>query len=255
MVFSAIGVFCVILCQTFTIEWMDIVTSTKISIKYAFFDFIKYGAPQANLPLWFLLSLFTCRILMNIMVNRFSKRMLFISLLVIVAIMQVVDCIDSFDNIPLYLKNIPVGLSLMIVGYLVGKDVENKYFWASLATYLFILIIYPSHLSVFAGAPKSGIFFTGYVALVSGCISIKGIASLLSRKSVKIANFFNYIGKHSMPYYCLHWILLLTICYIPIGSPLPRLVCMIIACLVLLPIFEKMVKHGELKWIIGDLST
>jgi len=255
VIFSIIGVLCVIIRQILTIDWMDIVTSTKIALKYAFSDIIKYGAPQANLPLWFLLSLFICRILMNLMVKILAKRMVFISLLVIVAIMQVIDCFDSFDDIPLYLKNIPMGLSLMLVGYLVGKDIEKKYIWASLATYLLILIIYPSHLSVFGGMPKTGIFFTGYVALVTGCISIKGIASLISRSRVESMEYFlDYIGKHSMPYYCLHWILLLSICYIPMGYPWPRFMCMTIACFVLLPLFEKILNMLKLKWIVGEFN-
>ena len=254
--FSIIGVLCVILCKTLTIEWMDIITSCKIHVKDAVFDTLKYGAPQANLPLWFLLTLFMCRILMNIMVLNFGNKMLFVSLIIIIVIMQVVDCIDSFDDIPLYFKNIPLGLSLMFIGYLAGKNIKQKYILACLVIYILLLIIYPSHLSVFGGMPYSGIWITGFIALVTGCASIKGIASSrLVTCNRTLSKVMEYLGKHSMSYYCIHWVILLSICYIPIGNNTQlriRLVCMIISCIVLLPIFDRLVNCGKLKWIVGE---
>ena len=173
---------------------------------------------------------------------------------IIVAILQAIDCIESFDDIPLYVRNIPLGLSIMLVGYLAGKNIKQKYFFASMATYILILIIYPSHLSVFGGTPKSGLLVTGYAALVTGCISIKGVASLITNCRT-ISFVLEYLGKHSMPYYCLHWILQLGICYLSIENgtqPWLRPVCMAIACLFLLPIFDKIVKMEKLRWIIGE---
>ena len=76
------------------------------------------GSITGNLPLWFLLTLFICRILLNL-VGKTKCRVLALCLLSLVAAFLM--HLANFEH-PYYLANTMTGLTFMCLGYIVKKN-------------------------------------------------------------------------------------------------------------------------------------
>ena len=234
-----------------------LVESAKKEIVRSFNDIIKMGAPSGNLALWFLPSLFVCRYLTNILSRIGSNILLAIILLFISVLLQVSSQYEWYADIPFYFKNIPIGLMLMLFGYILKKKDRNmKVFAVSTILYVSILIVYPSHLGIMGGRPIKGILFSGMIADMSGCVMILNAFVILSIRGVKNSMggaFLKHLGQHSMPYYCQHWIVLVIAGHFLQGvNEYLKLVSMLACCMVIMPITYHFMKRYKLTWLVGE---
>ena len=179
--FSIIGITLKIINDWNVVDWMDIRSSVILNCKNAITDTINMGAPSANLALWFLPSLYVCRLIMNYLVRLNRQYLLFIAIVIPV----IYNLLLFYSLIPeeaYYCRNIPLGCSLMLYGFLLKKHVYSQFvMFSSFVVYIFFLFIFPSHLSVFAGRPQTGLFSTGFLALLTGCITIYGGGNFLKK--------------------------------------------------------------------------
>lgn len=108
--YSLIGHICYCLLCYFNgnIDW---------SVIFPYRSFLMEGSIPGNLPLWFLLSLFLCRVIFNELQNRKVPIYLVAIISVLVALM-----LHKIDFIqPFYVANVWTGMFFMTMGYFVKK--------------------------------------------------------------------------------------------------------------------------------------
>ena len=68
-------------------------------------------------------------------------------------------------------------------------------------------------------------------------------------------DLFRYVGENAMSFYCLHWIILNVVKYScqknGIISDMYVFIALLLFCVLLLPILNKMIKYTSLKTLIG----
>ena len=89
-----------------------------LSVLFPVRQLVLNGSITGNLPLWFLLTLFICRILLNL-IGKTKGRVLALCLLSLVAAFLM--HLANFDH-PYYLANTMTGLTFMCLGYIVKKN-------------------------------------------------------------------------------------------------------------------------------------
>lgn len=172
--FSIIGIVLKIITDWQTVEWMGFITSVILNSKSAITDTIMMGAPSANLSLWFLPSLYVSRLIMTYIVQ-LNKIHQFVIALAIPVVYNLLLFSGFVSEVPYYFRNIPIGCSLMLYGFLLKNHTTSQFvLMSSFLVYIALLFILPSHLSVFGGSPQTGLFSSGYIALLTGCIAIYG---------------------------------------------------------------------------------
>lgn len=73
IVYSLLSLFLVVVFKWVTIDWMNLKLSVIINAQEFLRDIYKMGAPQCNLALWFLPSLYVCRIISNCLLKYISN--------------------------------------------------------------------------------------------------------------------------------------------------------------------------------------
>lgn len=90
----------------------------SLSVLFPVRQLVLNGSITGNLPLWFLLTLFICRILLNL-IGKTKGRVLALCLLSLVAAFLM--HLANFDH-PYYLANTMTGLTFICLGYIVKKN-------------------------------------------------------------------------------------------------------------------------------------
>ena len=175
-------------------NWMHYVLTPCKSI-------IINGSCGGNLPLWFLPSLMAVQLLYHVMKNKMNDQGIFaLSLLV---------AYSSYKfNLytPLYLGNIFLGLASYCFGHMMkDSQYHHVYFILSIMLFTLILIVHPSTIDFRLNEIQNGYYLIAVLFSLSGCIIVNNIFKRVSCR-LKI---LEWIGKHSMDFYVLHWIILL----------------------------------------------
>lgn len=178
----------------------DMHLSTYIPVR----SLLLMGSIPGNLPLWFLLTLFLCRILLNTLVNlRVSEIVIAISALSIAMILQ----LANFDE-PYYFANCMTGLFFMCMGYMMTKKMSfTPPIWVLCIIVYTVSFFFPS----FVGMRSNHLYYGSYILWIF--YSLSGIVILNQICNNKYIGrlHLNVIGKYSMEIYCIHWILLMLI--------------------------------------------
>lgn len=95
-----------------------------LSVLFPVRQLVLNGSITGNLPLWFLLTLFICRILLNL-IGKTKGWVLALCLLSLVAAFLM--HLANFDH-PYYLANTMTGLTFMCLGYIVKKNYPPRSF-------------------------------------------------------------------------------------------------------------------------------
>lgn len=165
---------------------------------------LKYGSIEGNLPLWFLLSLFICRIILNYLVNLGIKNYT-IAILILIII-----CILHFVRIkyPFYISNSMTGLLFMCMGnmYVQNKKYTNSSLLLLTCAFIYICsLFYPSFVDMRSNTLIYGSYYLWLLYSVSGVILINGIGGNFILRKIRL----NVVGYYSMEIYCIHWIVLI----------------------------------------------
>ena len=88
-------------------------------------EFVCTGSVTGNHPLWFLFSLFFVQLLFNeLYVRKMKPQFIFI----ISIIIPIVLYYNSISNLPIYLTNVPLGISVYSLGYILKDRQFDKKF-------------------------------------------------------------------------------------------------------------------------------
>ncbi len=167
-------------------------------------QFVMSGSISGNLPLWFLITLFFCRALLNWTLSKHIKT--FYVTIGSISIAFILHLIGIKQ--PFYIANTALGLFFMSVGYIEYREKLISITPVVLLSCVMIYIVglfYPS----FVGMRSNTLVYGNYL-LWSLC-SLAGITlfNYVARYRVLEIMGLHYIGRHSMPIYCAHWIPLL----------------------------------------------
>lgn len=160
------------------------------------------GAIPGNLPLWFLLSLFVCRVLLNV------RRVLSFSLYLIATIgLLVVLSLHVVGYVyPCYFANMMSGLFFMSMGAIIGDRKLTPQYVICVIIYL-VSLLYPSFVGIRSNHLYYGIYLCWFVYSLCGILIVNDMVS----RAIFKASPLKYIGRHSMEINCWHWIVLIFI--------------------------------------------
>lgn len=172
----------------------------KRNILFAGIAIIKFGSSMGNLALWFLPTLFSVRVIYNLLKR--TKIYFLIPLLCSIAPLMFFLDLKS----PYYLANISSGLFFYAMGDLCRNfKYKNVIICLFLWTAWIILTIFiPTVVDMRANSLAIGYYYLWYP---SSLIGIFALNTLCSIRFFQIS-FFRYMGQHSMGYYCIHLIIL-----------------------------------------------
>lgn len=156
------------------------------------------GASSGNTALWFLFSLFICRILFSLCVKMHISPFMLVGISFILAFAHNLSSI----SMPYYLGNIPLGLAFYSLGFwLKNKQYLDKLFVWSLIIYI-IYLISGSGTIGFYNNSTTGIWVICVMGFISGCVLVNNMFyrfQFLNNKALCA------IGRNTMPIYLIHW--------------------------------------------------
>lgn len=221
---------------------------------YPFVSIVGRGGPSGNMPLWFLLALPFVQLTVSLSDRfRIKRWILFLCAL----IMSFVGTISNKHNlsVPPLIWEISIGIIFFLCGhYLKEKQYEKRIFYVALLVYLVAVIFAPTTFEYRKGSINRGDWFIFVISSIAGIITYINIFKLPLFRDMKIS----YLSRNSMQYYCMHWVLFNFVCVLfgfpilekgrPFGdffSPMANyqmLWTLVISCIVLLPIYDIIVK-------------
>ena len=178
----------------------DMHVSTYIPIR----SFLLMGSIPGNLPLWFLLTLFLCRVSLNALVNKkVSEVVIAITALSLALILHLVN----FDE-PYYLANCMTGLFFMCMGQIMTKKMQfTPPIWVLCIIIYTVSFFFPS----FVGMRSNHLYYGSYILWIFYSLSGIVILNQICNNQYVERLHLNVVGKYSMEIYCIHWILLMLI--------------------------------------------
>lgn len=177
--------------------------SIKTMLYEPFHQIFFEGSYIGNLPLWFLLSLFFVKVIVAFSRKLRLKKEYLLAMALIVAGGGTL-LIKHFSKIPFILLNVPLGLIFYLTGFFLKKYEDRKIVvFVSLLTYTIIQLTIPSAVDFRCDNTYEGYWTTYIIASVAGIIVID---NLFKFKFLQLP-VLTSIGRNSMEYYCLHWIL------------------------------------------------
>lgn len=218
-----------------------------------------YGRPNVNVPLWFLLTLFLVKYLVNIFVSKGIKPIVVLLLSFLIAIIINLLKINLgnplFLREPEYLFNTVTGICFFCCG-IVFKEIQfNRLLvLVCLSLHLIIILGYFSYVDMEHNTLIKGYYLLWIISSLTGIILINNCFHYLC-KTMKF-KLFNYVGYNSMTFYLVHFIIIKIILYyvapiLPITSSWTLFMVMLLACIVCIPVFVVIFNREKMYWIIG----
>lgn len=216
IIFCVIGILVFVVSQICAGHALNVILFKKLLAQI-----ITHGSCRYNEALWFLLSLFICKIIFSALVHVYEKHplyyrlgggkfysIIFFSTIGMVAVLC--GALGLYIGIfPFYLT-IPTGLVFYLFGFIYKKRMDilhriNINYW--------LLAIFLSYIIFFVYRPVVGmydmtetsigkyLFWVPYSIITILCVNVLSYEVLLRRKSIGIIQL---IGKESMVFYVTH---------------------------------------------------
>lgn len=218
------------------------------------------GATAGNLPLWFLLSLFAVRISFSYLHGKLTSSPkpfarflsgcgLFLLCIVYIPVYYLLELKGL--QYPLWLSNISSGMLFFTIGYYLRDINLNKTCTLILASgYILVMIFYPTTADMRTGSLTQGEF------LLWAPTAVMGILSFIStfRHFFPKKNLLSVLGSQTMPYYCMHWCVLVIVSFFFVVLPgipnIPFLIALIISNIIILPAATCLIEKSRFSYII-----
>lgn len=211
------------------------------------------GSCSGNWPLWFLLTLFGIKFLYTVLNKLFKNKTygkLFVGLIGLgVAFIMYYIGISKF----VYIASISLGLFFYMLGDLLrSKQYSNPLFLISAIVYIALAFGIPSHIGFQRNVLVYGNYLACVLASAAGCIFFNNLLNRLVTKD----NFFAKFGRESITYYVCHFPMVLILQFIfadvlKVENGQHVFYLTILGCIILLPLFNKLLNHPKLKFLIG----
>lgn len=152
---------------------------------------------------------------------------------------------------PLYISNISSGLAFYSCGYLF-KDYKPQIIQtlSLLGIYIFMSIFMPINVGMRSGDSDSKFYLLWIPYSIIGIEAFNNITRLFFNKK----NIFSFIGKETMPYYCMHMCVIEFTniwCYNYNFSNWYHFGLLVVSNVIILPIFTYLIKASRYKFILG----
>ena len=152
---------------------------------------------------------------------------------------------------PYWLSNLSSGMLFFVIGYKFRCFSPNKItIIILLAGYTCLMIFSPSVVNMRTGILEMGVFLFWAPTALMGIFTINGIFKLIFTKS----NILSTIGSQTMPYYCMHWCVIVAVSVFfknEPGSPNIYFLCtLLLANLLILPIVTYLIKKSRFSYLI-----
>lgn len=242
MVFSLLGhaLLCIQMWNNGICDWRHYLIDPIYSLILA-------GSVSGNTPLWFLPSLLAVQFLFNIFVKKIPSLWLFA-----IGISFAYLLFKFNIHKPFYLGNISLGLAAYAIGYkLKVRQFQKILFYSSVVIYVFLFFFQSYSIDFRVNELKGGSYLLAVSFAICGCVLINNGFKIMS-KSFKL---LEYIGRKSMSFYVMHWIIILAITVICDYHGWRLFVTMFIASIFFLPIADKLNCVCHLTWMIGKKTT
>lgn len=206
------------------------------------------GAVVGNSPLWFLLTLFLVRLIFIFLYKRQRNRIKIITVISIV--IPFVLCLVDFHDL-YYISNVCSGLFYYIMGfYLKDNQYKKIYLIIGLLFYLIYVFYFPSYFDFRSNIIKPSFYILCIVSCLGGIIVYNNIFKRLPNFKI-----LEYIGRNSMSYYVLHWIVLgiMSILFkysLELNDGCLLFYMYIFSNILLLPLLDILISKN-FKWILG----
>ncbi|WP_374047171.1 acyltransferase family protein [uncultured Bacteroides sp.] len=210
-------------------------------------DIIYAGAVSSNLPLWFLLSFFGVKCITATTNNTNSS--IYPLLLTILSLIIAITS-ANLKNIPYWIGNINSGIFFYMMGHFF-RQLQLKPIIAvcSLILYITLVVYNPSYVDMRSNSIIIGNYIVWLIGSITGIISINNIFT-----RIKYSNILLYIGRNSMSYYTMHWIILYIIKTFTILIPINNnilLFIMFVSCIIFLPKLNTFFSNPKRVFLIG----
>lgn len=212
-------------------------------------NLILSGNNVANMPLWFLLSLFSVTIICGTLFK-------YIKPIYVLLISFALATLESKLNIqvPYYISNMLVGISYYSSGFILSK-IQNKESIGIICIVLYLLSIlfFPQYVDVRINNLVYGNYILWFIISNASCIAYNYIFKIIQ---MYVPSFIVKIGRDSLVYFAMHWLVisysaLILNCIIGINRGWIMWSIILLANMVILPLSVKIIKNSKLKFIIG----
>lgn len=208
---------------------------------------IHEGAVVGNSPLWFLFTLCIVKLVFELSAMKGIKMTYILwSSLLVSYILNYIGFHDYF-----YIANASTGCLFFASGYILkDKQYSKWYIILFVCIYILYVYFYPSYFDFRSNTIDNNSYIFCILACIGGIIAVNNIFRFLGG-----LKFLNDIGKNSMTYYVIHWIVLgLSSLFfrnlLNMSDGMKLFICYCLANIILLPLAD-MAFNRKMKWMIG----
>lgn len=224
--------------------------SLQTMMVFPVLEILKYGSLKGNLALWFLLSLFCVRVIFAALTRWINPIAIACCFAAIATALNMADL-----TVPYYFENVATGLMFFSIGYIMKERQYKKWMIIACAIiYLTMALVGWSIVGMRDNSLISGYYVHWIFTSTSGIILLANILKPI--ENMPILMLFANIGKNSMYYYVLHWmvIMLAMIVYVDIleaSINMTYFVILSVSCFTMLPCLVHFAKHPKMGWAWG----
>lgn len=160
-------------------------------------------------------------------------------------------CESTNLKVPMYFFNISSGLAFYTFGYLFRKKSLGIFATSIVVTlYVIMTILFPTTVDMRSGNLVRGEYLLWIPYSILGILALNSIGKLIANRK----NILSEIGKDTMPYYCMHWciIVVVSIFFEDLSTPnrlfLTTAIC---ANVIFLPLLTNIIYKSPYKKIFG----
>lgn len=164
-----------------------------------------HGGAPGNLPMWFLLTLFTTRSISAICSKYMNSKYKQWGIIVVCFIIAFIGNITyGLIKIPFVIYNTALAIIFYQVGYLLkNRQFQKQYIIGALGIFCGTVLFYPSAVDFHYDQTMWGSWGLYIISSIAGCILFNNIFKL----QIFQIPFLVSIGRDSMHYFSIHWIL------------------------------------------------
>ncbi len=211
------------------------------------------GTVNGNAPMWFLLSLFTVKLIFYYVEKQFNTATLAIAAMVVTETMLIVFNYTGI-RLPDYFCSIPMGLFFFSVGKMLS---QRQY---EIGIIVIAALLFASHFIEPLQSCvnfRSGKIAYGYgLSFIMQCVGGIVLINVLFKKIITPILFVSYVGQKSMIFYCCHWLAIMLVYFIchDIYALANKKILgiMIVVIFAVIPIVNVIIHKCKIQWIIGE---
>ena len=202
--------------------------------------------------IWFIETLLICRIIFDVLPKENIIWVIAISTFILA------DFINREElNLPLIMREIPMGLFYMSMGSLykdmktMGKVNNDLAIVGMFLLYVLFLVVMPSAVDMRMGRIVFGLY---EISVIGNIVGILLLNKIMKRFECYIPRCFSFIGKESMSFYILHMSILSVtsvVCYhFNIGGTTFKIISALVV-FVTVPLIIAFLERIKMDWLLG----